>query len=111
MDISFFLQCGSEPCDRTCFSNDPIKDMDCYILDNNGFIVISSRINDTGKFFGEVRGSLMQRLIHEHVYEEVRITDYQGICFEGKKGKNKSLANILQTVRNINYSTQDIERC
>lgn len=66
------------------------------MLDNNGFIVISPRLEETGKFFGEIRGSFMQRLVGERVYEEVKITDYQGVCFEPKK--EKSPGNILQTV-------------
>lgn len=72
------------------------KELDCFVLDNNGFIVISPRIDETGKFFGEIRGSLMQRLVSERVYEEVKITDYQGICLDPKK--DKSPASILQTV-------------
>lgn len=58
--------------------------------------MISPRIDETGKFFGEIRGSIMQRLVNERVYEEIKVTDYQGICFDSKR--DKSPGNILQTV-------------
>lgn len=52
---------------------------------------------DTGKFFGEVRGYLMRRLIAEKVYQAVKINDYQAVCFQGKN--DGSPASILETVR------------
>lgn len=93
----FALQCG-DSCEKTCFSDDAngTPEVDCFVLDNNGYVVISTRLDETGKFFGEVRGWLMQRLISEHVYQEVRITDYQAVCFENKN--DGSPASILQTV-------------
>lgn len=52
---------------------------------------------DTGKFFGEIDGRLMERLVLENIYEEVNVTDYQAVCYMNTNEGNP--ANILQTVR------------
>ncbi|XP_037905987.1 voltage-dependent calcium channel subunit alpha-2/delta-3 isoform X5 [Hermetia illucens] len=71
---------------KTCASDS----IDCYILDNNGYVIISPKSSDTGKFFGEVRGDIMTRLVQEGVYKDVTIYDYQAICFEPKFNDNSS---------------------
>lgn len=90
-------QC-TDSCEKACFSDDPnvIIDVHCYVLDNNGYVVLSQDLQHTGQFFGEVRGRLMKRLIAEKIYQEVRINDYQAVCFEEKN--DGSPASILQTV-------------
>lgn len=65
------------------------------MLDNNGYVIISQKLGDTGRFFGEVRGTMMDRLILEKVYQPVRINDYQSVCFQEKS--DGSPASILQT--------------
>lgn len=85
---------------KTCASDS----IDCYILDNNGYVIISPKSSDTGKFFGEVRGDIMTRLVQEGVYKDVTIYDYQAICFEPKFNDNSS--NRLRSVKDaiINLS-------
>ena len=56
-------------------------DLACYILDNNGFIVVSEDVTTTGRFFGEVEGNAMYMLIEKQVFRKVHIFDYQAICF------------------------------
>ncbi|KRF79596.1 voltage-dependent calcium channel subunit alpha-2/delta-3 isoform X3 [Drosophila virilis] len=67
-----------------------VDDKDCYILDNNGFVIISSRVHETGRFFGEVNGAIMMRLVEERVYKRVIVYDYQAVCFESKTEVNAS---------------------
>lgn len=80
--------------------------MDCFILDNHGFIIVSQNIEHTGRFFGEVRGGIMRRLIAENIYEEVNVTDYQAVC---EKNKNEnSPANYLRTVNHFHNLARNI---
>lgn len=44
----------------------------------------------------------MQSLVMENIYEEVNITDYQGVCYMNINDGNP--ANILQTVSYIDLS-------
>ncbi|XP_048113421.1 voltage-dependent calcium channel subunit alpha-2/delta-4 isoform X1 [Alosa alosa] len=63
-------------CPLTCES----IDLNCYIIDHNGFIVISKERNDVGKFFGEVDGSVMAQLLKTGLYKRVVLYDYQAMC-------------------------------
>lgn len=94
----YVAQCAAETCERPCFSDNPEQpvDVECFVLDNNGYVVVSQDPEHTGQFFGEVRGRIMERLINENVYQPVTIIDYQAVCFEEKK--RPSPGNILQTV-------------
>ncbi|XP_055704194.1 voltage-dependent calcium channel subunit alpha-2/delta-3 isoform X3 [Phlebotomus papatasi] len=83
--------CGDASCSKTCASDG----INCYILDNNGYIIVSPDIADTGRFFGEVKGSIMQRLVDENIYKQAMIYDYQSVCFALKESTN--VAGILQT--------------
>lgn len=74
-----------------------MDDKDCYILDNNGYVVISTRVHETGRFFGEVNGAIMKRLLEENVYKRVIVYDYQAVCFKSKNDNNAS--SMLLSVR------------
>lgn len=66
------------------------------MLDNNGYVIISPNKEETGRFFGEVRGWLMKRLIEENLYQEVTINDYQAVCFQVKsEGSSGSLLQVV----------------
>lgn len=54
-------------CKKNCAS----EELDCYILDNSGFIVISERHEHTGKFFGEIDGTIMDSLVQDRIYRFV----------------------------------------
>ncbi|GAB0177057.1 voltage-dependent calcium channel subunit alpha-2/delta-4 [Grus japonensis] len=38
--------------------------LNCFLIDNNGFILVSKRPAETGKFFGAVDGSVMTQLLN-----------------------------------------------
>jgi hypothetical protein len=44
---------------KTCAS----EDLECYVVDNNGFVVIAENKADTGKFFGEIDGTILESLV------------------------------------------------
>lgn len=82
----------TDPMCETCTSDN----FECFVLDDNGYVMLAPDASDTGKFFGEVRGKLMQQLVAESVYRLINISDYQAICFIGKDPSN--LATRLLTV-------------
>jgi hypothetical protein len=66
------------------------------VLDNNGYIIVSESLKDTGKFFGEVQGDIMEIMVQEDLYKRIRLFDYQAVCFREDGIKNK--APFLLTV-------------
>lgn len=87
--------CGSDPSSCVSCASD---DFECFVLDDNGYVIVSNEMADTGKFFGEVRGAAMRQLIEEKIYQQVTIYDYQAICFINKD--SSSLATKLIAVSN-----------
>jgi len=58
------------------------ESIECYVLDNNGFVMISEDPLNTGKFFGEIDGTILKSLEKNHVFKKIKIYDYQAICLE-----------------------------
>ncbi|KAJ8982828.1 hypothetical protein NQ317_010449 [Molorchus minor] len=71
---------GSSSCRTTCASDK----LDCYVLDNNGFIIISENNEHTGRFFGQIDGTIMDSLVQDRIYKKVPVYDYQGACSNDK---------------------------
>ncbi|XP_004710527.2 voltage-dependent calcium channel subunit alpha-2/delta-4 [Echinops telfairi] len=70
-------QCSvEEPCPGSCQDSD----LDCFVVDNNGFILISERAQQTGRFLGEVDGAFMTQLLSMGVFSQVTMYDYQAMC-------------------------------
>ncbi|KAL5282154.1 CACNA2D4 family protein [Megaselia abdita] len=67
---------GTTSCKRTCASDN----LDCYVLDNNGFIIISEQPSHTGNFFGQIDGTIMDSLVQDKIYKRISVVDYQGFC-------------------------------
>ena len=58
-------------------------DVDCYLIDNNGFVLLSNhRVADVGRFFGLVDGDILNELVTAGVYRKIHMFDYQAICLE-----------------------------
>ncbi|VVC44398.1 Hypothetical protein CINCED_3A000365 [Cinara cedri] len=70
---------GTTGCKKTCASDD----LDCYVLDNNGFIIISEQSHHTGQFFGQTDGTIMDSLVQDGIYKKIKILDNQGACHNG----------------------------
>nr|XP_019947682.1 PREDICTED: voltage-dependent calcium channel subunit alpha-2/delta-4-like [Paralichthys olivaceus] len=84
---STFWSITSQPNDTDCSDVEgvcPLRcnsfDIDCYLVDNNGFVLISKQRNDAGRFFGEIDGSVMTTLIRMGMFKRVSLFDYQAMC-------------------------------
>lgn len=53
-------------------------------MDNNGFIIISENHDHTGRFFGQIDGTIMDSLVQDRIYKKVAVYDYQGSCSNSK---------------------------
>lgn len=75
------------------------------MIDNNGYILISEdNMNDTGRFFGELEGSIMEVMVKEGIFNKITIYDYQGLCkneTRGNETNSEGSANGLISVSNI----------
>lgn len=67
---------GTGHCRKTCASDE----LDCYVLDNNGFVILSESTEHTGKFFGNIDGTIMDSLVQDRIYRRVSLMNYQGLC-------------------------------
>ncbi|XP_033327950.2 ca[2+] channel Muscle-specific alpha2/delta subunit isoform X1 [Megalopta genalis] len=56
--------------------------IDCYLLDQNGYVVISEAHNDTGQFMGTQEGAVMNSMVGQGLFNPVEIYDYQAWCEE-----------------------------
>uniref|UniRef100_A0A8C0EMY7 Calcium voltage-gated channel auxiliary subunit alpha2delta 4 n=1 Tax=Bubo bubo TaxID=30461 RepID=A0A8C0EMY7_BUBBB len=82
-----FWMATQQPNDSDCSALDgacPLSCQDdilnCFLIDNNGFILISKRPSEIGKFFGAVDGSVMTQLINMGMFRRVTMYDYQAMC-------------------------------
>ncbi|XP_045866600.1 voltage-dependent calcium channel subunit alpha-2/delta-4 [Meles meles] len=71
-------QCS--PVDGPCPESCEDSELDCFVIDNNGFILISGRSQEMGRFLGEVDGALMTQLLSMGVFSQVTMYDYQAMC-------------------------------
>ncbi|KAJ8373790.1 hypothetical protein SKAU_G00043700 [Synaphobranchus kaupii] len=79
IEATMSLNCKEEICG--CTRND--KHVDCVILDDGGFLLMSNRdtyIEQIGQFFGEIDPILMRNLAATSLYALNKTYDYQSIC-------------------------------
>uniref|UniRef100_A0A8C7I6N8 Calcium voltage-gated channel auxiliary subunit alpha2delta 1 n=1 Tax=Oncorhynchus kisutch TaxID=8019 RepID=A0A8C7I6N8_ONCKI len=73
------IKCKDEICG--CLKND--KHVDCVILDDGGFLLMSNQdeyITRIGQFFGEVDPVVMISLVNTSLYSFNKTYDYQSVC-------------------------------
>ncbi|XP_063785416.1 voltage-dependent calcium channel subunit alpha-2/delta-4 isoform X3 [Pseudophryne corroboree] len=82
-----FWRVARQPNDTDCSDVDGLcplscedERLNCYLIDNNGFIVVSRDQEQTGVFLGEVDGSLMTQLLQMEIFRQVTLYDYQAMC-------------------------------
>lgn len=61
----------------------------CYVLDDNGFVILSNEERDCGKFIADVKVDnivdVVENLVKDGIYQRTRFFDYQAICFYDPK--------------------------
>ncbi|XP_055503491.1 voltage-dependent calcium channel subunit alpha-2/delta-3 isoform X1 [Leucoraja erinacea] len=71
-------QCAS--LDGKCSISCDDEIINCYLIDNNGFILVSENLDETGTFFGKVEGAVMNKLMMMGSFKRVTLYDYQAVC-------------------------------
>ncbi|KAM4022107.1 voltage-dependent calcium channel subunit alpha-2/delta-3 [Anomaloglossus baeobatrachus] len=81
-------QCASldGKCSRTC--DDDV--LNCYLIDNNGFILVSEDFKQTGRFFGEIEGAVMNKLLTMGSFKRITLYDYQAMCRTNKESSDSA---------------------
>lgn len=77
--------CGDIPLNEPIkcgFSNDTI---DCLLVDNNGFIIVSEQVEFIGRHLKAYQPSIMSKLVSAGVFHEINITDYQSVCMRAEE--------------------------
>ncbi|XP_032361097.1 voltage-dependent calcium channel subunit alpha-2/delta-1 isoform X4 [Etheostoma spectabile] len=86
INITQKLNCNDEICG--CQLNDEY--VDCVILDDGGFLVMSNRdeyIDQIGRFFGGIDPILMVNLVNSSLFTSKKTFDYQSLCDPEKESK------------------------
>ncbi|XP_037958547.1 voltage-dependent calcium channel subunit alpha-2/delta-3 [Teleopsis dalmanni] len=81
-------------CIKTCDSDEN----ECYVIDNNAYIILAHNINHTGKFFGEFQGDVMQAMVEKNIFQSIDVYDYQALCAEGSDSSSEA-HSLLHPIR------------
>lgn len=66
------------------------------MIDSNGYVVLSERQNDTGRFFGEIEGAVLESMVESGIYKMLTVYDFQALCSEQRE--KESNAGMLTNV-------------
>ncbi|XP_052896426.1 voltage-dependent calcium channel subunit alpha-2/delta-3 [Anopheles moucheti] len=86
MEITSKKTC--DDCIETCAS----ESRDCYVIDHNGYVVLSETSNHTGRFFGEIEGAIMQSMVDKEIFSMITVFDLQGLCEYERVVENDAIA-------------------
>uniref|UniRef100_A0A8C5R4U9 Calcium voltage-gated channel auxiliary subunit alpha2delta 3 n=1 Tax=Leptobrachium leishanense TaxID=445787 RepID=A0A8C5R4U9_9ANUR len=64
--------------------------INCYLIDSNGFILVSEDYRQTGSFFGEVEGAVMNKLLMMGSFKRITLYDYQAMCRTNKESSDSA---------------------
>uniref|UniRef100_A0A3P9C1H0 Calcium channel, voltage dependent, alpha2/delta subunit 3 n=1 Tax=Maylandia zebra TaxID=106582 RepID=A0A3P9C1H0_9CICH len=82
--------------DGKCSISCDNEDINCYLIDNNGFILVTEEQSQTGLFFGEVEGAVMNKLLQMGSFKRITLYDYQALCREyaGSSDSARTLSDV-----------------
>uniref|UniRef100_A0A671YM69 Calcium channel, voltage dependent, alpha2/delta subunit 3 n=1 Tax=Sparus aurata TaxID=8175 RepID=A0A671YM69_SPAAU len=95
--LVFCAQCTA--LDGKCSISCDNEDINCYLIDNNGFILVTEEQSQTGLFFGEVEGAVMNKLLQMGSFKRITLYDYQALCKEyaGSSDSARTLSDVSDT--------------
>lgn len=76
-------------------------DIDCYVIDNNGYIVVSENQNDTGRFFGKLQPAVMEAMVTNGTFDRIVVYDWQALCSESYEASSDGGLVLLTPFRMI----------
>ncbi|OQV19613.1 Voltage-dependent calcium channel subunit alpha-2/delta-3 [Hypsibius exemplaris] len=80
--MDLIRQISQETCKdpKTCIScHSPV--VTCYLLDENGYVVVDTQFaENAGKFFGVIQSEVMETLLDWRIYKKYELIDMQGMC-------------------------------
>lgn len=77
------------------------------MIDGNGYIMVSENREDTGTFFGDKEGAIMNDMVTvQKIFRKIPMFDYQAVCFE--IDNNPSSAGILWSVSKTNLVKREL---
>ncbi|CAJ1052106.1 voltage-dependent calcium channel subunit alpha-2/delta-3-like [Xyrichtys novacula] len=87
--------------DGKCSISCDNDDINCYLIDNNGFILVTEEHSQTGLFFGEVEGAVMSKLLQMGSFKRITLYDYQALCKEyaGSSDSARTLSDPFSVVK------------
>ncbi|XP_061474230.1 voltage-dependent calcium channel subunit alpha-2/delta-3 isoform X4 [Rhineura floridana] len=94
MKLEFFQRkfwTASRQCtslDGRCSISCDDENINCYLIDNNGFILVSEDYTQTGNFFGEIEGAVMNKLLIMGSFKRITLYDYQAMCRTNKESSD-----------------------
>ncbi|XP_016338274.1 voltage-dependent calcium channel subunit alpha-2/delta-3-like [Sinocyclocheilus anshuiensis] len=108
MKLEFFQRkfwTASRQCnalDGKCTISCDNEDIKCYLVDNNGFILVSEDTLQTNLFFGEVEGAVMNKLLLMGSFKKMNLYDYQALCKE-YAGSSDSARTLLDPFTSVKW--------
>ncbi|XP_063072707.1 voltage-dependent calcium channel subunit alpha-2/delta-3 [Engraulis encrasicolus] len=107
MKLDFFQRkfwTASRQCaalDGKCSISCDSGDIKCYLIDNNGFILVSEEYTQIGLFFGEVEGAVMNKLLLMGSFKKIPLYDYQALCkdYTGSGDSAHTLLNPFSAMK------------
>ncbi|KAL3978287.1 homeodomain interacting protein kinase [Sarotherodon galilaeus] len=92
------------PLDGKCSISCDNEDINCYLIDNNGFILVTEEQSQTGLFFGEVEGAVMNKLLQMGFFKRITLYDYQALCREyaGSSDSARTLSDFTMSANQKN---------
>ncbi|XP_029107565.1 voltage-dependent calcium channel subunit alpha-2/delta-3-like isoform X2 [Scleropages formosus] len=86
MNLGFFQRKFWTACrqcaalDGKCSVSCDSPSLSCYVIDNNGFVLVSRHPSRTGLFFGEVEAAVMNQLLLTGSFKRIALHNRQAMC-------------------------------